>query len=87
MHSNWANDEFRKLVLNSLCWIAKVNIPADGINSPTPTQSELEAHCRRSQNNKVSRQSPPWEGWHRRYEDTAYRISCGGAGVSCGAPT
>lgn len=43
MHSNWANDEFRKLVLNSLCWIAKVKIPADGINSPTPTKSELDA--------------------------------------------
>jgi len=43
MHSNWMNDEFRKLVLNSLCWVAKVKIPAEGINSPTPTQSELDA--------------------------------------------
>jgi len=37
------NDDFRKLVLNSLCWIAKVNIPAEGINSPTPTKDELDA--------------------------------------------
>jgi hypothetical protein len=42
-HSNWMNDDFRKLVLNSLCWVAKINIPANGINSATPTKEELEA--------------------------------------------
>ncbi|MBO9571634.1 MAG: hypothetical protein J7497_05425, partial [Chitinophagaceae bacterium] len=43
MHNNWMNDEFRKLVINSLCWTAKINVPANGFNTPTPTQSELDA--------------------------------------------
>lgn len=43
-HDNWANDDFRKTVLNAICWIAKVEIPADGIVTPTPTQAELDAN-------------------------------------------
>ncbi len=30
MHKNWANDDFRKLVVNAILWTAKVEIPADG---------------------------------------------------------
>ncbi|MCB1076846.1 MAG: DUF1080 domain-containing protein [Verrucomicrobiae bacterium] len=43
-HDNWANDDFRKTVLNAICWIAKVEIPAEGIVTPTPTQEELDAN-------------------------------------------
>lgn len=43
-HDNWANDDFRKTVLNAICWIAKVEIPAGGIATPTPTQAELDAN-------------------------------------------
>ncbi len=32
-HMNWGNDNFRKLVLNSLLWVAKVEVPADGVAS------------------------------------------------------
>lgn len=35
-HQNWANDEFRKVVLNALAWIAKVDVPKDGVKSKTP---------------------------------------------------
>jgi hypothetical protein len=32
-HSNWANAEFRQLVLNSLVWIAGAEVPAQGVIS------------------------------------------------------
>ncbi|MCB1237422.1 MAG: DUF1080 domain-containing protein [Verrucomicrobiae bacterium] len=43
-HDNWANDDFRRIVLNAICWIAKVEIPENGIGSPTPTKAELDAN-------------------------------------------
>lgn len=43
MHNNWKDDNFRKLVLNALLWTAKVNVPSNGFETPTPTQSELDA--------------------------------------------
>jgi type 1 glutamine amidotransferase len=39
-HSNWANDDFRRFVLNSIVWLAKVEVPADGVAS-TVTPAEL----------------------------------------------
>lgn len=39
-HRNWANDDFRRLVLNALVWIAKGDVPADGVPS-TVTPEEL----------------------------------------------
>ena len=32
-HTNWQNDNFRKVVLNALVWICKVDVPADGVES------------------------------------------------------
>lgn len=32
-HKNWANDDFRKVVLNALLWIAKVDVPENGVAS------------------------------------------------------
>ncbi|MGE3312154.1 MAG: ThuA domain-containing protein [Limisphaerales bacterium] len=40
-HRNWANDNFRKLVLNALLWIAKVDVPAEGAPS-TVTDEEMK---------------------------------------------
>lgn len=42
-HNNWLDDNFRKLVLNALVWTAKIEVPGNGIETPTPTQSELDA--------------------------------------------
>ncbi|MCF0073871.1 ThuA domain-containing protein [Dyadobacter sp. CY261] len=47
MHKNWQNDNFRKLVLNAIAWVAKIDIPADGLPSATPTDSELNALTKR----------------------------------------
>lgn len=35
-HRNWADDSFRRLVLNGIAWTAGVAIPADGIASAAP---------------------------------------------------
>jgi type 1 glutamine amidotransferase len=43
-HWNWANNNFRTLVLNGITWIAKIDIPQGGIPSKTPTWEELEAN-------------------------------------------
>ena len=40
-HSNWQNDNFRKVVLNALAWICKVEVPRDGIPSAV-TEEELK---------------------------------------------
>jgi len=32
-HVNWANDNFRKVVLNALLWLARVEVPAHGVES------------------------------------------------------
>ena len=42
-HSNWGDANFRKIVLNALCWVAKVEVPPGGVES-TVTQSDLEAN-------------------------------------------
>ncbi len=43
-HWSWANDNFRTLVLNSIAWVAGLEIPAGGVPSKTPTFEELEAN-------------------------------------------
>ncbi len=43
MHRNWMNDDYRKLVLNAILWSAKIKVPTNGFNSPTPTKSEMDA--------------------------------------------
>ena len=43
-HYNWAHDDFRKVVLNGLVWIAGVEVPPDGVSSKTPSIEELEAN-------------------------------------------
>ncbi|MGJ8651817.1 MAG: ThuA domain-containing protein [Opitutaceae bacterium] len=41
-HKNWQQDDFRKTVLNALVWTAHVEVPADGVQSRTPTDLEIE---------------------------------------------
>lgn len=40
-HKNWANDNFRKLVLNAIVWTAKADVPATGAQSKV-TEEELK---------------------------------------------
>src|SRR5437588_12114267 len=32
-HKNWGNDDFRKLFLNAMLWLAKVEVPSGGVQS------------------------------------------------------
>lgn len=42
-HDNWADDNFRKVVLNALVWLAKAEVPANGVESKL-TPADLEAN-------------------------------------------
>tara|TARA_R110002073_G_scaffold49466_2_gene132001 strand:+ start:871 stop:1881 length:1011 start_codon:yes stop_codon:yes gene_type:complete len=42
-HDNWGNDDFRKVVLNGLLWVAKHDVPEGGVES-TVTQADLDAN-------------------------------------------
>ena len=55
-HWNWANDSFRTVVLNGIAWVAKIDIPAGGIPSKTPTLQELEAGLDKPQTKKFDRE-------------------------------
>jgi hypothetical protein len=50
-HRNWGQPDFRKVVLNGLLWIAKVEIPANGVETTVPSD-ELALH-RRSTNSRL----------------------------------
>lgn len=40
-HRNWQNDQQRKLLLNALVWLSKLDVPADGIASAPVSDTEL----------------------------------------------
>jgi type 1 glutamine amidotransferase len=40
-HRNWGNDNMRKIVLNAILWVAKVEVPAEGVASMV-TSEDLE---------------------------------------------
>jgi hypothetical protein len=42
-HDNWGNDDFRKVVLNTLVWLAKAEVPEGGVESKV-TQADLDAN-------------------------------------------
>ncbi len=40
-HRNWAIDDFRKLVLNGMVWVAGMEVPEDGVKSDPITEAQL----------------------------------------------
>lgn len=50
-HKNWAIDGFRKLVLNSIIWLARGEVPANGVAIKPITQEELNANLDRPDKN------------------------------------
>ncbi len=42
-HRNWKNDDFRKVVLNALVWLCKLDVPADGVKSSV-SEDEIRAN-------------------------------------------
>ncbi len=55
-HWNWGNDQFRKLVLNAICWIAKVDVPKEGVRSGSLTVDDLLTNLDDKPNAKFSRE-------------------------------
>ncbi len=45
-HTHWvyAQNDFRKLMLNAICWTARIDVPADGVATVTPTVPQMEAN-------------------------------------------
>ena len=46
-HNNWAIDGYRKLVLNTIVWVARVEIPKNGVESKTVTKAMLNENLNR----------------------------------------
>ncbi|GIW98024.1 MAG: hypothetical protein KatS3mg111_1357 [Pirellulaceae bacterium] len=42
-HDNWANDQFRKIVLNALVWVTGADVPAQGVQS-TLAPGDIDAN-------------------------------------------
>lgn len=42
-HKNWADDDFRKVILNSMLWLAKVDVPESGVVSSV-TADDMRAN-------------------------------------------
>ncbi|MCY4404300.1 MAG: ThuA domain-containing protein [Candidatus Poribacteria bacterium] len=43
-HKNWGDDNLRRFILNAIAWTAKVEIPEDGLSTPTPSEADLNAY-------------------------------------------
>jgi type 1 glutamine amidotransferase len=41
VHWNWAQDDFRKTILNAIVWVAKIDVPEKGVESTRPTVEEM----------------------------------------------
>ena len=65
-HWNWANDNFRTVVLNGIAWVAKLDIPPGGVPSKTPTLEALEANQDKPQPKGFDREKvrKMIEQWH-----------------------
>ena len=46
-HKGWQNDEQRNLVLNTIVWMAGLEVPKGGVASKTPSDEEMEANLDR----------------------------------------
>jgi type 1 glutamine amidotransferase len=44
VHWNWAQNDFRKVVLNAIVWTARLEVPPDGVPSKQPTVDDLIAN-------------------------------------------
>ncbi len=43
-HYNWAIDDYRRMVLNAMVWVAGLEVPAGGVNSLPLTEADLNAN-------------------------------------------
>jgi len=58
VHWNWAQDDFRKAILNSIVWSAKMDVPAGGVESKRPTVADMLANM--DKKNRPAKQDDAW---------------------------
>lgn len=49
-HRNWALDEFRKVVLNAIVWVAGGEVPENGVSSAPVTEAQLNENLDKKEN-------------------------------------
>ena len=60
-HKNWGDENFRKIFLNALLWIAKVDVPKGGVSS-APTPEQLKENLDEKGRPKPKPAAPPTPG-------------------------
>lgn len=58
-HHNWQHDEYRKLVLNAIVWLAKVEVPKGGVESSTPSDQEMHHLTKADRGVEVKKRKRP----------------------------
>ena len=51
-HRNWAQDDYRKAILNAIVWSTGLEVPADGVKSTRPDAEELLANITKTKPEK-----------------------------------
>ena len=41
-YKNWANEDLRRFILNGIVWTAKLEVPADGVQTTLPDLKEFQ---------------------------------------------
>ena len=57
-HKNWGDDNFRKVVLNAILWIAKAEVPSNGVEC-TVTPEDLMQNLDEKGQRKAKAQALP----------------------------
>jgi hypothetical protein len=58
-HRNWQNDNFRKIVLNAILWTAQGEVPANGVETSTPSDDDMKVNLDpKGQASKKSKEIP-----------------------------
>lgn len=57
-HNNWGHDDFRKIVLNALLWVAQIEVPPQGVQS-TVTTADLEQNLDPKGRRRADASAPP----------------------------
>jgi putative heme-binding domain-containing protein len=56
-HISWKDDSFRTIMLNAILWTAKVDVPAGGVPSTTPSDEEIKQNL--DSDRKRGKKKPP----------------------------
>ncbi|MCH2365496.1 MAG: NPCBM/NEW2 domain-containing protein, partial [Planctomycetes bacterium] len=63
VHWNWGDENFRKLALNAIAWVAKADVPAGGVPSANPSKDDLVAAIKgKKVAKKAGKLAPPKPG-------------------------